>query len=87
MIELVSKTLLRRLLLTVLLAGTLFGERAALADVVLDPLDQAVWPLIPLAPLGPITSAGRISRYCQPEHAARSRRWQGAGLPTGVGKP
>jgi hypothetical protein len=87
MMELVSKTFLRRLLLTLLLAGTLFGERAALADVLLDPLDQAVWPLIALAPLGPITSAGRISWYCQPEHAARSPRWQGAGLPPSVGKP
>jgi len=82
-----SKTLLLHLLLSLLLAGTLFRERAALADVILDPLDQAVWPSIALAPLGPITSAGRISWYCQPEYAARSPRWQDAGLPHSVDKP
>ena len=70
-----------RLLLALLLVGTFFGDRVALADVVLDPLAQGVLPSIELAPLGPISSTGRTSWDCQPEHAAQSPRWQDAELP------
>jgi hypothetical protein len=80
MMEIVSKRLLL-LLLTLLLSGALFGARAALANVVLDPLDRAALPSIALAPVGPITSAGRTIWDCQPEHAAQSQRWQDAELP------
>jgi hypothetical protein len=85
MMGLVLKIFLLRILLTLLLAGTVFGERAALANVAVDPLDQAVLLSVALAPLGPIRSAGRTSWNCRPERAAQSPRWQDAGLPTGVG--
>jgi hypothetical protein len=87
MMEIVSKTSLLRLLLVLLLIGTFFGDRVALANVVLDPLDQAVLPSIALVPLGPITSAGRTSWNCQPERAAQSPRWQDAELPPRASKP
>jgi hypothetical protein len=86
MMEFVLKTWFVRLLLTLLLVGTLFG-RQALANVVLYPFDQAVLPSIALAPLGPITSAGRTSWDCQPERSAQSPRWQDAELPPSVRKP
>jgi hypothetical protein len=87
MMEIMSRRSLLRLLLVPLLIGTFFGDRVALADVVLDPLDQAALPSIALAPLGPITSAGRTSWNCQPERAAQSPRWQNAELPPSASQP
>ena len=83
MIEVVSRTLLPRLLAALLLAGGIFCGRFALAGAASleEMLSGALVPSAAPALLGPITSAGRIGWECKPERAAASSQTSVAELP------
>lgn len=83
MMEVVSRTLLLRVLAAALLAGCIFCGRFALAGAA--SLDQMLsGALVPSAApmlLGPITSAGRSGWECKPERSAASSQTSVAELP------
>jgi hypothetical protein len=83
MMEIVSRTLLSRVLATALLAGAFFSGHLALAGAAsLEAmLDGALIPSAGPVLLGPITSAGRVGWECKPERAAASAHAHDAELP------
>lgn len=89
MIQVVSRTLVSRLIAVAFLAGTLLCGRFALAGAasLQEMLDGALTPSSPAALLGPITSAGRIGWQCKPEHAAASKDARDSELPTDPSTP
>lgn len=89
MIYVVSRTLLRSIILAATLTFLLASGGYALAGVA--SLEQMLaGTLVPSAApalLGPITSAGRTGWECKPERAAASAGWHDAELPTAHGTP
>jgi hypothetical protein len=89
MMEAVSRSLFRPMLLAALLAMAVICGRAAIADSgsLEDAIAGALIPSAAPAMLGPITSAGRSGWECKPERSAGSSAWHEAGLPLAPGSP
>jgi hypothetical protein len=83
MIEVVSRSLVSRVLAATFLAGALLCGRFAFAGVasLQQMLDSGLTPSSAPTLLGPITSAGRIGWQCKPERAAGSRNASDSELP------
>jgi hypothetical protein len=85
----VSRTLVRQVLLVTLLALLLIWARLGVAGAASleDALTGALLPSAGPSLLGPITSAGRVGWECKPERSAASPGWHEAELPHGPGTP
>ena len=89
MMGVVSRSLVRPVLVAALLALLLICGRFAVAGAASleDALTGALVPSAGPSLLGPITSAGRVGWECKPERSAGSAAWHEAELPPHSGSP